>query len=329
MGKKVAASRAAPGSRKASAKKDAVAGPRLLVRCESCRQQYDATERAIGSRFRCLCGKAVEVRAPQGHEASVVRCSSCGAPCEEGADHCGFCHADFTVHERDLNTVCPACLARISSQARFCHHCGTAMATRLMVGAVSKLACPCCDEPVQLVSRALTSDGVTALECPRCVGLWLGLESFHLLLSAEPRAEAKASPNHVPRQSGARQGYRRCAECTELMTRRNFGGRSGVVVDVCGRHGVWFDAEELAQLLAWARAGGLEAARDDLARLQNSPDRVRKREVEKRRDDERPAPQVADESPKSEQLSADSTSGADWPNLMFSLLDLFLFVIKP
>ena len=40
------------------------------------------------------------------------------------------------------------------------------------------------------------------------------------------------------------------------MHRRNFGRKSGVVVDTCGAHGVWFDAGELDGVLAWLRAGG-------------------------------------------------------------------------
>lgn len=47
-------------------------------------------------------------------------------------------------------------------------------------------------------------------------------------------------------------------------------------------NGVWFDADELTQMLAWVRSGGLEAARDDLARLRDSPDKVRRRAVQNR-----------------------------------------------
>ncbi len=66
------------------------------------------------------------------------------------------------------------------------------------------------------------------------------------------------------RQAGAGGSYARpvlsmtdpiryvpCPVCKQLMVRRNFGGSSGVVVDVCGPHGVWFDHGELAQVLAF------------------------------------------------------------------------------
>ena len=62
-----------------------------------------------------------------------------------------------------------------------------------------------------------------------------------------------------PAQAGT--FYRGCPVCERLMQRRNWGLRSGVLVDVCAAHGVWFDADELARILGWVRDGGLEIAR--------------------------------------------------------------------
>ena len=108
---------------------------RLLVQCPACRRQYDATQRQIGSQFRCHCGEVVTVQRPKGHEARVVRCSACGAARgDDNPDRCPYCQASFTLHERDLNTVCPHCLALVSDQARFCHHCGGGLAPELDAG---------------------------------------------------------------------------------------------------------------------------------------------------------------------------------------------------
>jgi len=41
-----------------------------------------------------------------------------------------------------------------------------------------------------------------------------------------------------------------------MMIRRNFGRRSGVVMDVCRDHGTWLDGGELAQIIKWSTAGG-------------------------------------------------------------------------
>ena len=57
------------------------------------------------------------------------------------------------------------------------------------------------------------------------------------------------------------------------MVRQNFGaGKSRVIVDICGEHGVWFDNDELAQLLAWVREGGVTDARRYLARIKGAKD---------------------------------------------------------
>ena len=47
------------------------------------------------------------------------------------------------------------------------------------------------------------------------------------------------------------------------MTRRNYGRDSGVILDMCREHGIWFDAEELARILVWIRAGGQEKKRPE------------------------------------------------------------------
>jgi Zn-finger nucleic acid-binding protein len=44
------------------------------------------------------------------------------------------------------------------------------------------------------------------------------------------------------------------------MNRKNFGRSSGIIVDVCSRHGVWLDAGELPRVLEFVRSGGLARA---------------------------------------------------------------------
>jgi Zn-finger nucleic acid-binding protein len=51
--------------------------------------------------------------------------------------------------------------------------------------------------------------------------------------------------------------YRPCPRCQERMHRRNFGRYSGIVVDECSTCGTYFDAGELAGVLAFVRGGGL------------------------------------------------------------------------
>jgi Zn-finger nucleic acid-binding protein len=252
---------------------------RLIVACPQCQRQYNATGIQPGRRFRCHCGGEITVREPKGHSAAVVRCSSCGAPRGEGAAACTHCGADFTIHEQDLHTVCPNCLARVSDRARFCHHCATPISPELAAGDKTPYHCPVCGSDRPLVSRRLTSEQVTVLECEICAGLWLGLEAFRAMLSQQ-----EVQSGHAPRgvlapisqQPGPR--YRACVICGQLMVRRNLGrSGSGVIVDLCGQHGIWFDADELAQLMTWVRSGGREDILIDLARLAGSDDPVRRR----------------------------------------------------
>lgn len=44
------------------------------------------------------------------------------------------------------------------------------------------------------------------------------------------------------------------------MNRKVFAQISGVIVDVCKEHGVWFDAGEVAAIVAFIDAGGLKTA---------------------------------------------------------------------
>jgi Zn-finger nucleic acid-binding protein len=44
------------------------------------------------------------------------------------------------------------------------------------------------------------------------------------------------------------------------MLRKNFRESSGVVVDVCAAHGVWFDRGELAKVIEFAGTGALAEA---------------------------------------------------------------------
>jgi len=107
--------------------------------------------------------------------------------------------------------------------------------------------------------------GVAVAECHACAGLWLTNSAFsrlarqacsqagavdHLLVSPSVAVAACAETHEGPWR------YRKCPECGILMNRRNYGPGSGVVVDMCRSHGVWFDAEELPAILDWIRRGG-------------------------------------------------------------------------
>jgi Zn-finger nucleic acid-binding protein/ribosomal protein L40E len=234
---------------------------RLLVACPQCKRQYDASSRAIGSRFRCYCGAAVTVQQPKGHDAAVVRCSSCGAPRAEGSTSCRYCGSDFTIHEQDLDTVCPRCFARVSDRAKFCHYCGITLRPESPAIEKTELGCPACGEATVLSHRQVGD--VAVLECRRCGGFWLGAHVLEELIEKASqgvevgdfrlRGPVPTAPGEPCQQLGPL--YRKCPVCAKLMHRDNYAHRSGVIIDVCKDHGVWFDVDELARILDWVRSG--------------------------------------------------------------------------
>jgi Zn-finger nucleic acid-binding protein len=238
-------------------------GLRCLVACGQCSRQYACTGLAAGSRLRCSCGSTLEVPRFRAQDAAVVRCSSCGAPRAKGSESCAHCGADYTLQERDLHTLCPGCMTRISDRARYCHHCATPIAADGEAVAATDRRCPSCGPRRSLHSRALGD--VALLECPHCAGIWLGHEVFERLAGAardKQVPEAAASAASAPSAGGAsgRNGrlYRRCPCCGKVMNRKNYGRQSGIVIDACKAHGTWFDAHELDAILRFIRSGGEE-----------------------------------------------------------------------
>jgi len=236
---------------------------RCLVACGSCLKQYDAATLASGSRFHCSCGELIEVPRFRPHDAAVVRCSSCSAPRSRDAIACEHCSAEYTVHERDMHTICSSCMTRISDRARFCHHCATPIQPHDVAGKSTRLPCPTCGRRHKLTDRALGRSAITISECGGCAGLWLDQAAFRLLADQARDAEID-DPSVAVEYSGpaddrpdAGQGfYRKCPRCQTMMNRRNFARGSGVVIDACKDHGLWFDANELSAILQWIRKGG-------------------------------------------------------------------------
>ena len=135
---------------------------RLIVQCDQCRLRYDATGRRVGGKFRCRCGQVVSIKRARGHEADVVHCAACGGAREQGEKSCSYCGADFTIHETDLDTICPGCQARVSDRARYCHHCASPLAADVVAlarcGNVARLTQVLDEEPGLVRS---TRDGKT------------------------------------------------------------------------------------------------------------------------------------------------------------------------
>jgi Zn-finger nucleic acid-binding protein len=42
------------------------------------------------------------------------------------------------------------------------------------------------------------------------------------------------------------------------MNRMNYAHCSGVIIDICRPHGIWFDRDQLRQIIEFIRAGGMQ-----------------------------------------------------------------------
>jgi Zn-finger nucleic acid-binding protein len=100
-----------------------------------------------------------------------------------------------------------------------------------------------------------------------CAGVWADAASFKSLCEDRATQTAYLGQGSVLARPGSsdpsRQEirYRPCPVCGELMNRFNFANCSGVILDVCKPHGVWFDADELRRIVEFIRGGGLDVAR--------------------------------------------------------------------
>ena len=113
--------------------------------------------------------------------------------------------------------------------------------------------------------QALRLGTTIAHECAQCGGLWLDPESLQRLSNAsEDRSQvAVVLAGRVPMLATPPDTVRYipCPRCERLMNRKNFAQGSGVVLDVCSKHGIWLDRGELERLLGFVEKGGLAHAR--------------------------------------------------------------------
>jgi Zn-finger nucleic acid-binding protein len=194
-------------------------------------------------------------------QAGTLNCPNCGSAVSSDSTQCQYCHAL-------LQTVaCPKCLGMMFAGSKFCPHCG-AVAQTLSQGQTTTHSCPRCNEKLTAVEVATTP----LEECMHCGGLWIDVSNFeHICSTAE--AQQAATGLRVPPPVGFDPNvrYLKCPQCGNIMNRMNYAGRSGIIINICGRHGVWLDREEIRQIIEFIRGGGLDKARQiELQELQDA-----------------------------------------------------------
>lgn len=188
-------------------------------------------------------------------EARVLRCAGCGASVPPDAPQCPYCQAQLAT------VACPGCFALVPLSASHCPGCGAALTPRVPAAAEGA-PCPAC-------GKALAGNRIGDLDvqaCLACGGLWLDRAVFEQLGASRERQGAVLGalpvPSAPPPTGLEPVRYRPCPACGQRMNRVNYAKRSGVILDVCRAHGLWFDQDELHRVLAFIEKGGLDRARE-------------------------------------------------------------------
>jgi Zn-finger nucleic acid-binding protein len=140
--------------------------------------------------------------------------------------------------------ACSACNHRFEGggyRDEKCPTCGAlALATR---------SCPLCT--LLLVARR--SEEIVIDHCTTCGGVFVDHATLERTLANLGKTDSLlALLARVPSMA-ERRPTPRCSSCGQDMQKRMWPGGAGVIVDVCGPHGVFFDAGELHRLLEFAR----------------------------------------------------------------------------
>ena len=82
-------------------------------------------------------------------------------------------------------------------------------------------------------------------------------------ICSDREAQTAALGLHLPPpvEADKHVRYIKCPQCTQLMSRKSYARGSGIVIDICKKHGIWLDRDELQRIVEFIRAGGLDRAR--------------------------------------------------------------------
>jgi Zn-finger nucleic acid-binding protein len=150
---------------------------------------------------------------------------------------CGYCGKDINVKY----SVCPQCGGQLEDSFESLPP-----------------ACPRCKSPL---SMQICKDEEYDI-CPQCGGMWLDKSEFRN--SVKPSGvykEEHKKEYRKPPQDGPLE-YIPCVRCGKLMNRKNFGRISGVIIDECGKHGVWLDKGEFEKIRHFVSDGGLDKSQN-------------------------------------------------------------------
>ncbi len=250
----------------------------MIVECATCHARYNLTDHEPGQAVHCRCGATIVVPDTPS-TAKSLNCPQCGASCSPNDIKCEFCGAYLAV------VPCPRCFDLLFVGTRHCPNCGadvTRPAYTAQEAAATERLCPRCGVEKKEVRLTARIAGETLLDqCADCGGVWMDMHTFdHVIQDAKRHTALRAlglqklEDTRSEMAPGYKVAYLKCPVCGTIMHRKNFGKRSGVIIDTCKDHGVWLDRGELARVLDFVSSGGLElsekkdleALKEDIAR---------------------------------------------------------------
>lgn len=209
----------------------------------------------------------------------VLHCPSCGAAVRRGTENCDYCGAylDFALKGKTVH--CPVCFASTPANGRFCMRCARPIKGLVEEGKLLEdRLCPRCEIPM----RGRTFGDFSVVQCSQCSGLFVPHETFEMMQESRDRIVFPARPVERGQvEAGACVSYVRCPICRNIMNRTNFARISGVIIDTCRGHGIWFDSGELERIMEFVSRGGLAKAKDvDIQRQKDEEQLMRLRNVQ-------------------------------------------------
>lgn len=203
-----------------------------------------------------------------------LNCPNCGGAVMSDKTNCQFCSSR-------LKTVgCATCLGMMFLGSKFCGHCGATAHSALLLDDGNAGDCPRCKVKLQ----SLQIDSVQIRECSRCGGFWSTGDAFeNLCADREKQASVLGFAGSYKHENPDPPtiSYVPCPDCTQLMNRSNFARSSGIIIDMCKQHGVWFDAGELPKIIEFIDKGGLDRAREK-EKISMADERSRLRDEQRR-----------------------------------------------
>jgi Zn-finger nucleic acid-binding protein len=203
-----------------------------------------------------------------------------------------------------------------------CHQCSGALAGAMTF--CPYCACPSCESTLSVIEFD-TSPPLHVERCFTCHGMFFNPGEIQALLDQKTNSLVwldTVQINQIATDYGYNHEvvYRKCPMCAERMSHLNFGGRSGVILDRCGTHGLWVDGGELRQLTEWWRAGG------KLIFQQNEADKTKKLFAERHVERPRP-PQSIESSDKPQDWSWTRQDTSVIPGWLDVLVDIASVII--